>query len=251
MKIHHLLALTPLLPISAMAGSLPIDNSARLSIGANVGYVASAYDTDNKVSILPQAFYDNNRLYLEGAEGGVYVYKDAQHQVRIGLTYDGRSFDPDDAKNDALKQLDERKTSVQAHASYMRITPIGGIKIKATTDISGRHDGSTLSLSHLSKFTHGKATLYPAFGLTWHSEDYNQYYYGVSVNEAQRSGIAAYQAKDGISPFVSATLNYDLTDKITLFGNQRVEWLSSSQKDSPMTDGSINSTTRLGLTYNF
>lgn len=55
---------------------------------------------------MPQAFYDNNRLYIEGSEAGYYPYKDAQNEWRLTASYDSRSFDPDDASTAALKGLD-------------------------------------------------------------------------------------------------------------------------------------------------
>lgn len=239
-----------LIVMPAFAQSLPIDSNARLSAGVNLGYTVSGYDADNTTDVLPQVFYDNNRFYIEGSEGGFYAYKDNTHQARLGLTYDGRSFDPDDAHGE-LQGLDERKNSIMAHASYMYVSPIGGFRMKAATDVSNRHDGTTVTLSHLSKFGSGKATIYPQIGVTWRNEDYNNYYYGVSSDESARTGVTAYHAKSSINPFVSATLFYDITDNVTIIGNQRLEWLSDEQKNSPMTDGEISSTTRIGVNYKF
>lgn len=236
--------------LTAHAQSLPVDPDARLSLGVNVGYTASAYKTDKTVGFAPQGFYDNNRWYIEGGELGFYPYKDSKHHARIGVGYDGRSFDPDDA-DDEIKGLDKRKASILAHASYMHITPIGGFKAKVATDVGGRHDGTAVTLSHVSRFNVDKFTIYPSFGATWRDKNYNNYYYGVTERESARTGVQAYQADDGISPFISAMVNYDMNDNIALFANQRFVWLSSAQKDSPMTEGSVESTTRLGVNYKF
>ncbi|MFC0820796.1 MipA/OmpV family protein [Moraxella marmotae] len=249
--IAALFGITAAATTVAHAQSLPVDNNAELKIGINTTYNATAYASKNPVSVLPQAFYDNHRVYIEGAEAGVYPYKDAKHHVRLGVSYDGRSFDASEADSDALKQADKRKWSALAHASYMHLTPYGGLKIKATTDLLDRHDGQTVTLSHLSKFSKDAWTIYPEFGATWQSKDYNQYYYGVDAEQSQRSGLSRYDAKAGWSPFITATANYQLTDNISLFANQRIEWLSDSQKDSPLTDGKIDSKTRLGFNYQF
>lgn len=239
------------LTAAAHAQSLPIDPDASLRLGVNATYNATAYHAKDPVSVMPQAFYDNHRWYIEGAEAGFYPYKDNKHHVRAGLTYDGRNFDPSDADTPELSKLDKRKWSALAHASYMYITPYGGLKAKATTDVLDRHDGQTVSLSHLSRFNKDAWTVYPEFGATWHSKDYNQYYYGISDAEALRTNDSAYQADSGWSPFVTATVNYQVTPKVSAFFNQRVEWLSSTQKNSPMTDDKIDSKTRLGLNYHF
>lgn len=244
------LALLPLASVSPDS-QLPIDKDARLTLGVSATYNATAYKADNNISYFPVGSFDNNHLYIEGAEAGFYPYKDSNDQVRIGLSYDGREFRPDDADDAVMKNLDKRDWSVLAHASYMHITPYGGFKIKAATDVLSRHDGQTVSLSHLSKFNKDKLTIYPEIGAVWQSKDYNQYYYGVPADESTRTGIVQYDAKSGVMPFVAATATYKINDHFSVFGNQRVEWLSSTQKDSPLTDGSVDSKTRFGVNYTF
>lgn len=247
---HFVIISTAALAIGAHAKSLPINPDATFSAGLSVTHLSSAYDADAQITVLPQAFYDNNRVYIEGAEAGFYPYKDNHHHLRAGVSYDGRSFDPKDAQGN-LSQLDERKSSALAHISYMYISPYGGLRAKATTDLLDKHGGQTLSLAHVSKFTKDAWTLYPTFGVTWRSQDYNNYYYGVSDAESARSGVAAYEAKSSWSPFVSATLNYQATPSVSVFLNQNFEWLSNTQKDSPMTNDDLESRTRIGFNYQF
>ncbi|VEG13565.1 MipA/OmpV family protein [Moraxella cuniculi] len=250
-SINTLLILVALLSTGSAYAKLAIDNDARLKIGANASFNATAYASKNQITLMPQAFYDNNRVYIEGAEAGIYALKDNRQQLRLGASYDGRSFSPDDADTSALRQLDKRQWSALAHASYMYITAYGGLKVKASTDLLDRHGGQTVALSHLSKFTKDAWTIYPEIGAVWQSKDYNQYYYGISPNESLRTTLPEYQATSGWSPFATVTANYQLNDKISLFANQRLELLSKTQKDSPLTDGSIDSKTRIGVNYQF
>ncbi|OOR92099.1 hypothetical protein B0181_02135 [Moraxella caviae] len=241
------------LALAAHAQNLPTDDNARLRLGAVASFKSGGYDTDNNVGAAPLFLYDNNRVYLEGSEGGVYAYKDNENWLRAGLGFDGRSFDPDDAKTSQLQGMDKRKASANAYVSYMRITPVGGFEVKAATDILDRSGGQSVSLAHRSKFDfmNGDLTVYPKAGVTWYSDDYNQYYYGVSADEAARTGVSVYQADAGFSPFVSASAFYQINDRVSLFGNQKFEWLSSEQKRSPLTDSSVESSTNLGLLYQF
>ena len=247
---HFAIISAAAMSIIAHADSLPIDPDATFSAGMSVTHLSSAYDADAQTFVLPQAFYDNNRVYIEGTEAGIYPYKDNRHHLRAGISYDGRNFDPEDAHGN-LAQLNERKSSALAHISYMYLSPIGGLRAKATTDLLDKHGGQTLSLAHVSKFTKDDWTIYPSFGATWRSEDYNNYYYGVSDAESVRSGVAAYQAKSSWSPFVSATVNYQATPRISVFINQNIEWLSDTQKSSPMASDDIESRTRVGFNYQF
>lgn len=232
---------------------LPIDDTAKLKMGINVGLINDGYNIDNSISIMPHAFYDNNRLYIEGAEGGFYPYKTQDTQVRLGITYDGRTFDPNDGKNANLQALDKRKFSVLAHASVMRITPIGGFRLKVATDTTNRHEGLTASFAHLSKFQFfdEKLTVYPSIGIAWYSDDYNQYYYGISQAESAKTGMTSYTPKSDTNPYVSITGEYVLSDKWSIFGNGRAEKLSSQQKNSPLVKDSIATTLRIGVSHSF
>lgn len=249
-KTYFLMAAFGALSLQAHAERLPVDTTAQLKLGLNLSHSNDAYKSDSALAVAPHGFYDNHRWYIEGGEAGYYPYKDNQHHARLGIAYDGTSFDPDDAHLD-IKGLDERKASVMAHASYMYVSPIGGFKAKIATDALSRHDGTVVTLSHISRFKKDKFTIYPSFGVAWQDKHYNNYYYGVSAGESVRTGVSEYKAGDGISPFASVMVNYDMNDRISVFANQRIEWLSSAQKDSPMTDDKLASTTRLGVSYQF
>lgn len=245
--------LLSLATLPAFAQSLPTDPNAKLTAGVLASFGSSGFAVDDKLSAVPLVLYDNNRLYAEGSDFGLYPYKDDKHWVKVGLTYDGTNFDPQDAKSPALRTLDERKSSVNAHASYMYITPVGGFELKASTDVLDRSGGQKIALAHRSKFTllDDKLTLYPKVGAVWQGSDYNNYYYGVSEAENQRTGAQKYIAKSSTAPFVSLSAKYQFSEHFGVFGNQNVQWLSSTQKDSPLTDDSVDVATNVGLTYTF
>ena len=95
---HTLIALSA---ISALIGisqahaseykSLPVNKDARLTIGASATYNADAYRTDNSLIVLPQAFYDNNRLYIEGAELG--ARQDARDPFQLAAFHAGKMIE--------------------------------------------------------------------------------------------------------------------------------------------------------------
>lgn len=238
---------------SAHAQSLPIKQDEELTAGVLATFSASEYDVDDKLSAVPLFLYDNNRVYFEGHEAGVYPYKDDKHWLRAGVSYDGQHFTPKDANTAELQKLDKRKISANALVSYMYISPIGGLEVKAMTDVLDRSGGQMVSLAHRGRFilADEKLTIYPKVGVTWHSKDYNQYYYGVLTNESAHSGVAAYDAKDSFSPFVSVSAKYRFLGNFGIFANGRVDWLSSTQKNSPMTDNSSKSSINIGVTYSF
>ncbi len=237
--------------LPAYAKSLPINPDAKLKIGLNATYNSLAYDVDNTIAVMPQAFYDNNRLYIEGSEAGVYAYKDKKHEWRATVGYEGRSFDPADATSNALKQLDKRKWSANIGTSYMYITPYGGFKAHIETDALNRNDGTTLKLSHLSKFTHEQWTIYPEFGVIWSDDNYNNYYYGISEQDNQKTGLTRHDMTDNVNPFFRVAINYAINQHWNIFFSQYLEYLTDEQKNSPLVNSSINSKSRIGFNYQF
>lgn len=231
--------------------SLPRDTNARLKAGLNASFENSEYNTQETMSVMPQFFYDNNRIYAEGSEAGVYGFKDDKNQLRFGLTYDGQSFSPDDSEDEKVKKLDERKWSALAGASYMRITAIGGIKLKVATDVLGRSKGTVATLAHLSKFDYNKWTIYPEIGLKWNDESYNNYYYGVSDKESAKSGLPVYHAKSSINPYANVTGSYAFNEQLSGFVSQHIGYLSDTQHDSPMVDSHNDLLTKVGFNYQF
>ncbi len=236
---------------AALFENLPRDQNAELSVGVNVLYANTAYDTDeNDIRVLPGVFYDNNKVYARGATAGAYLINDGTNQLAATVQLAGNSFDPEDA-NGALQGLDERKISASAGLSYQRRTSIGGIRLQAATDILDRSNGSTARLSYIGRVTKDKLTVFPSIGFEYYDDKYNEYYYGVSDKESIETGVAAYTANSSLNPYVNISANYDFSDKWAGFFNQSLSYLPNEQYDSPLVDSRTESTTTLGLLYTF
>lgn len=252
-------SLLVLLAFCTISAHAKADHLNGLTVGVLAGTTSNAYAVNDKASISPLILYDNDYVYAEGLDVGFYAYKDDKNWFRVGANYDARRFKPDDAIIDELKGLDERKPSVNMTISYMRITPVGGFELKAGVDTTGNSEGRFASLAHRSrfKFADDRLVVYPKVGVNWYSEDYNQYYFGVSQAQSdtanQKTGvnIDTYTAKSSYSPFVSVSGKYQFTDHLGAFASTKAEWLSSTQKNSPLTDDDVNIAVHAGLTYTF
>ncbi len=236
---------------AALFKNLPRDQDAELSVGVNVLYANTAYDTDeNEIRVLPGVFYDNNKVYARGATAGAYLINDGTNQLAATIQLAGNSFEPEDA-NGALQGLDERKISAAAGLSYQRRTPVGGFRAQIATDVLDRSGGNTARLSYLARISKNKLTVYPSIGFEYQDADYNEYYYGVTPEESARTGIAAYESNSSLNPYVNVSANYDFSNKWAGFFNQSLSYLANEQYDSPMVDSRTESTTTLGLLYKF
>lgn len=241
---------------SAQAQSTPMvstnaDDKPGLQLGINARINNSAYDVDsNNIAVLPSLFYDNGKYYGRGNQFGTYLVNDRSNEVLAFIQPNGISFDPDDASGD-LALLEERKWSGLLGASYMRTTPIGGFRAQVATDITGRSKGTTARLTYLAKLTPGKWTIYPSAGLEWVDSNYNDYYYGISQKEANKTSLEVYQPDSSISPYISVNGTYHINKDWDLFLGQNIKFLADEQRDSPMVKDRVDYTTTLGLLYAF
>lgn len=235
---------TPMLPTTE-------DDKLGLQLGVNVRINNSAYDLDDtNVAVLPSVFYDDGKYFGRGNQIGTYLVNDGENEVLAFVQTGGPSFDPDDAEGD-LATLDERKWSGLIGASYMRTTPYGGFRAQLSTDFTGHSKGTVGRLTYLGKLTPGKWTIYPSAGLEWADSDYNEYYYGISQKEANKSSLSTYKPDSSISPYISINGTYDINKDWDLFLGQSVKYLADEQYDSPMVDDRVDYTTTIGLLYEF
>lgn len=224
------------------------DQPAALSIGANYTVDFQPYKGKRTYqSLLPTAFYDNGRVYLEGDEAGVYLLNDDHNELRLNAAYDGSSYDP----SGELTGLQRRKWSVMAGGSYMRITPFGGLKAQIGTDVLSRSKGTIATVSYLAEISRGKWSFYPEIGVQWNNAKYNQYYYGVSSLEAQRTGISSYQPSSSFHPFLGMAADYQISKDWSAFGTLNVDFLSKEQTNSPMIDRRTDIYPSIGIKYKF
>lgn len=232
--------------------NLPTDKDAQLSVGVNVMAINSAYDLEDSIDVrvLPGVFYDNNRVYARGAQAGAYLINDGSNQLSAYAQLSGSEFDPDDARG-ALKGLDKRKASADAGLTYLRRTPIGGFRAQIATDVLDHSGGNSARLTYLAKITKDKLTVYPSIGFEYHDTDYNEYYYGVTDKESEKTGVAAYTSNSSLNPYINISANYDFNERWAGFANQSLSYLPNEQYDSPMVDSRTDATTTLGLLYKF
>ncbi|WP_228147130.1 MipA/OmpV family protein [Acinetobacter sp. ANC 3832] len=220
-----------------------------LTIGADYSVDFQPYKGGKSYqqSILPTIFFDNKKIYAEGDEAGVYLLNDEKNQLRLNAYYDGTYYSP----SGELSQLDQRKWSVMAGASYMRTTPYGALKAQIGTDVLARSKGTVATVSYLAEIKKDAWSFYPEMGLQWNDANYNQYYYGVSSAESTRTGIQAYQPSQSIHPYANLTANYQISKHWNAFAEMEFNYLSKQQSNSPMIEKHTDFSPSIGFDYKF
>ncbi|WP_392566592.1 MipA/OmpV family protein [Utexia brackfieldae] len=226
--------------------------ASSFSIGAGALVDRSAYrGYDTKVYPLPVINYDNGYLFVRGSAAGLYAYKTESDQVALQVAYLPGRFKTSHTDDYALKQLNNRKLSFMAGASYSHRADWGNINLNVMTDVSGNSKGTIADLGYGYGLHFAQLYIEPKVGLEWQDHKYNNYYYGVSDSESARSGLNKYDADNGVNPYIAVNSYYKFSKNWQAFVLARYTYLSSQIKDSPMTDRSSAVLVGAGVTYRF
>lgn len=225
---------------------------SKVSLGAGVGILETPYkDYDREVVPVPVLTYESENFWFRGLGGGYYLWNDGSDKLSVMAYYSPFHFKPKDSDDYQLRQLDKRKATLMAGLSYVHNTDYGFLRTSLAGDTLDNSNGVSWDLAWLYRYTNGGLTLTPGIGVEWSSENLNDYYYGVSRQEANRSGLNRYEADSDWSPYLEMSASYKLTDAWSLYGLARYNHLSSEVKDSPMVDKSWSGALSAGITYNF
>lgn len=221
------------------------------SIGVSGNLDLTPYKSKlHQYSVLPVINYDNDRWYIQGGEGGVYLLNDDSNELKIKAFYDSQQFSPKDMHG-ALRQLHSRHATMMAGASYQRITPIGAIYTQLAADTLDHSNGLTGNLAWLYQYEYQGWTLVPEIGADWANAQQNRYYYGVSAHESRRSGVARYRPNQSMTPYASLIVDYAFTPHWDTYFSVRAERLAATVRNSPMVGRGYSGSLNLGINYNF
>lgn len=251
---HTKPALLALLALAVSAHANEEESDSHLSLGIGAGYNSGIYkDYDSsRWGAVPLLHYEDQHFYLDGGSAGVKLYNSENQALTLGAGFSGNEFKPNRSRDTRLQQLDKRKSGVSANLGYSLDTDYGSLQTGITQDISGKSKGTQMDAQYGYTWeVSPQFAITPAVGATYASKKYNQYYYGVSAQEAARSGLPAYNAKGGINPDIDLSAQYQISPHISTFAGARAEQLSGAVKDSPMTDKKTEYSGMVGATYNF
>lgn len=247
-NIHKVL----LILVLGMLISFPSIAVAKITIGAGGFYSSSPYKRhDASIMPFPLINYEGERFYVSGASAGVYLWKNDVHEVMAGVSYYSYMFDNDKTDDRRLKQLSNRHSTLMAEVGYRLKTKYGIAAVKMSGDILGTSEGLIVDLSYRYPVSYGKFRITPAIGVQWASQKQQNYYYGISHKEAQKSNLSRYKADDGLVPYLGLELGYVVTDGWSIMAAGQVLFLNDEIKDSPMVDASRIFNLMLGVAYTF
>ena len=117
----------------------------------------------------------------------------------------------------------------------------GFVQAAAHRDVSNTHDGYELYFNYGRTVRRQRWFLEPSIGMSWKSDDLNDYYWGVRRDEANVL-VPEYRADAGFNTHARIATSYQLTRHWTFLVAAQYERLSSEATASPLVeDGSVKS----------
>lgn len=236
---------------ACFSGQVLAENTP-LTVGASVLYMQSPYHGgQDRYYPFPLVNYDGEHFFISGWQAGYYLWKDSSDQLSLIVTTSGQEYSP--KKNDLndMRQLDKRHLTMMAGGMWQHTADWGVLKTSLAGDVLDESNGIVWTTNWHYPLTLGAVTLNPGVGLSWNSARETGYYYGVSQDEASRSGIAAYHAGDSWNPYAEVSAMYPLSRRWQLGVGGRYQWFDNAVKDSPMVSKSGQVMVWSGVSYTF
>lgn len=230
-------------------------NAGQWSLGPVLISQPSPYvGGDSGYLLVPGISYQGERLIVRGPFVDYFLYGNGRSQPSVALTLGlGRNqLDVDGDKK--LAGIEDRDSGFLGGIRFDYPFFGGVTSLGIQTDISSKSEGQRLSLGWRKPlFDHNPKKWLLAAGveLEWISNDYANYYFGVTRSEALISSFNQYTVDSVVQPAANIDGYYNLTQKWRFTYNVRYQQLASDVKDSPIVDESGVISGILGLTYAF
>lgn len=236
-------------PASAQSST---SEKPRWNVGISAVLSPSPYrNYDNKAWPLPVVNYEGRSFYFRGASIGYRLLNSRADEFSVLVSPMGNRFRHDDSRDPQLRRLSDRDVSGMAGLAWRHRAAWGIVQARVQKEFTGHGSGSMLDLNYSYPIVKGHLSLVPVLGTSYSNSALNDYYYGISAREAFRSGLPAYHAGGGSSPYFGIIASYKLSRTWLAAGGARYTRLPHAVTDSPMVDADHTVSYFASLSYVF
>lgn len=222
------------------------------TLGLGGALITNEYkDMHGRSTMLPLLGYEGEYLYLRGVAGGIHFFRNNWLELNAQISYLPQHFYADDSDDWAIRQLDDRYSTLMGGFNGRVITEFGILNATFSTDLLGYNNGILVDASYIYPIKLGWLDLTPGIGFQWADSNYDQYYYGVDRSESRKSGLEYYEPGDSFSPYVQLGARVIFNENWSAMVSARAMFLSEEIYESPMVDQSEKYAFTLGAIYKF
>lgn len=250
---HHHPLLSRTLVVSSLLAlfAVPTTSLAESTIGLAIAQSSQPYRGYDKEALpAPIWNWEGERLFLRGTSIGYKLWEGNSSKLSLGVSPILSRYRPKDSSDWRMRQLSDRRFLAVGGISWRATGAWGSFTAKAEAEVTGI-GGVLGDLGYTYPLQAGTATLLPEVGATYQGKEIIRHYYGISRSEALRSGFAAYDPEDAVTPYFGITALFPLGKTWSATGAVRRTILSGTIKSSPMTNSSHLDTLVLGLSRRF
>ena len=191
----------------------------------------------------PYIYGDYGRFFGRLDTFGIKTLKlgDGYLEFTTRISYDGR---------DATHGLAHRADPILIGVGTYQETPFGAFFLNGFYDVASSH-GHFLEAIYAAEFDIGRLVLYPQIGMERRSANYNNYFYGVTSNEALSSGYHTYNAGASNNAILALSAEYPLSKQWIANLSYRRTWLGSGITDSPIVHHNTQNLAIMTVSYRF
>ena len=220
--------------------------------GITVGATTGAYaHYDDKPLVVPALAWQGKRFFASPGSLGMYLFKDEGLRVSAVVTPYTLRFKTDDVNDAQLRRLHSRQMSAMAGVNAEYSGDWGALAASVKREVSGHGGGLESSLHYSYPIQAGRFTWVPRVGVVHSSARLLDYYYGISDEEALRSGLAAYTPGSATSPSLQIAVSTPLGTKWRATGVVANQWFGDAVKDSPMARHGAQTSAFISLMRSF
>ena len=230
------------------------ESKQKVTIGLGPYFQTQPYKDASAILLpSPVIFFDNSLFYIRWSRAGIYFLGDKQEDYAWGfsLTAQPRPYGYEASDSKYLTGMDTRENTVEGGLAFSATYKEAYLEIMALTDLLDRYDSWLVKAEIGDEYKLGKLTFYPSFIVSYQSDKFVDYYYGVKDSEVATSGYSAYKPKGGFQLGVQTYINYPITDAFAALVNIRVDKISNDSAKSPLVDKDYIYSGLVSLIYTF
>ncbi|WP_395342558.1 MipA/OmpV family protein [Ningiella sp. W23] len=253
MSVKHDLKLACMFTVGLTLAVAPA--SAQWSAGVAAIGSATPYEGLSTESIvIPIVAYEGERLIWRGPSLRYKLtgVKRGEPSLQISVELAPNELEADQSAE--LVGIEERDISFLAGLRYVHPSKIGEFSAVFQTDITGKHNGQRGALNFqrpLLRDKQGAWVLTGGIQVEYLSDNYADYYFGVSAVEEAASSFSQYRVDDVWQGGITLGGFYRFNDKWQLTAQTRLISLANEVKDSPIVADSATFDGFIGVTYQF
>jgi len=232
------------------------DDELQLILGLGLESETNIYkDIGDESGVFPILDVRYKNLWIRRGTIGITAFENdifsVSPIVNLGLGGGGYSADDADSGSTLYDGLEERESATEAGVQLdFELSEIDW-GVSYVTDVSSTHKGSIFgaSVSYDYELMNDSFMLTPSLDLEWVSQEYNQYYYGITAKQANAERDI-YSADSGVNIGLSLLGIYKLNNYL-FFSRLAVDKYDSSITDSPLVDDDQGVSLAVGIGYEF